>query len=111
MINPELKALRMKYNLTQERAGELMGVNRITYNLYENGKATPTKDKIDLLMYRLKDSMVELAKESLASYMYDFITELADSNCGCEMSGICCVCRAREIQEEVKEKAAELLND
>ncbi len=41
MLGDRLRCLRKKYNLSQDRLGELAGVSREQISRYENGKALP----------------------------------------------------------------------
>lgn len=45
-INKKLKELRKSYNLTQEQLAEKLGVSRVNYTRYENGKVRPDYETV-----------------------------------------------------------------
>lgn len=56
----KIKDLRLNKNYTQQQLAEFVGVTQAAINMWENGKAMPTSDKLPLLANTLGCSITDL---------------------------------------------------
>ena len=49
MLGENLKALRIKKDLTQQQLADLLNINRVTYTQYENNKREPDNNTLCML--------------------------------------------------------------
>ncbi len=76
LTSEEIKAIRKKLHITQEKLAQLLGVSRLTINRYENGQQTQTISQ-DIHFRMLKDYPVVLKALSPNSSIDSVMSEKA----------------------------------
>lgn len=59
-INTKLKELRIELGLTQEQLADKLGISRVNYTRYENGKVRPNYETLLLIVDFYDISLDEL---------------------------------------------------